>query len=127
VFSDTPDAKSTWISELNDTLTNLSDLHYQPKMTLNSCHGNDSVIRDLCYWLFYENPNPIIPVAQPVPSLCLTPVIGPGVVGISNITNSKVFGPIFPDLAPVAPPSNDRLAECSTAAGNANQAECKQQ
>ena len=98
--SDTPDANSTWVTEFNETLSILSDQHYQPKMTLNNCHGHDFVIRDLCYWLFSNNP-----VAQSA-----------GVVGMSNISN-RVLGPIFLDLAPVA----------QTTTGSANQAECKQQ
>ena len=81
----------------------LSDQHYQPRITLNNCHGHDIVIRDLCYWLFSNNP-----VAQQFPTQCLTPVgpqvpqTGAGVVGMSNISNKKVLGPIFPDLAPLA-------------------------
>ena len=90
-----------------------------------------------------------MPVAQPVPSQCLTPVTGPGVVGNSNITNSEVLGPIFPDRAPVAQTfdhqprvdyehssCDELLYDCfeevpsttaySSATGSA-QAECKQQ
>ena len=82
----------------------------------------------------------------------------PGTVGTRNfghnkITNEKVLGPIFPDLAPVAQtfedqpsagyehrswyellydcfeeaPFHDYLEEHSSATGSANQAECKQQ